>query len=205
MGEKKKRPPLGILDILDITIGRVSDSDSTQPGKRKRSWGATMMLFFAIPAFTLVGAVAFSVVYSSVRTPTTVAAGAVKRTTARKGKKTKPVRTPQAGKLPNYIDWPIICLAGLLLCVGVAFALIRREQDLHRALKIGNMAAQIKNGSSGTVSGETHSFLESTIQSVVGKVTGHPPEKPESLPAADEPQIEEPDEWAERRKQQGGT
>lgn len=199
---KPEKPTRGLLDYIDITIGRVSDSDSTQPGKRKRSWGATVMLLCAIPAFVLVLAVAFATVYSSIRTPT-VAVSTPKKSVGKGGKpvKTKPIKIPSVGKATNYIDWPIVGLAALILCVGVAFALIRREQDLKRALKIGTMAAEIKNGSSsGTMSNETHNFLETTIQSALSKVTGDTVKEPELPGKTEEPVIAEPDEWAERKK-----
>lgn len=209
MKKEHTKPAMGILDVLDIVVGRISDSDSTLPGLRKRSWGATVMLLCMIPAFTLVGAVAFAVVYSTVKTPiTTVSTPATTSTTTNGIKvtkliKTKPVRVSTPDKLPNYIGWPIVILAGLILCVGVAFALFRREQDLNRALKLGGMAAEIRNGTSGTVSTETNRFLETTLQNVVSKVTGVAPVT--TTVGVEDPVIAEPDEWAERRKQQGGS
>jgi len=207
-GKKYDGPKRGILDLLDIIVGRVSDSDSSQPGKRKRSWGATVMFFCMIPAFTLVFAVAFQVVYSSVRTPAVVSDQG-KTTTGSTGKKTKTHKVSIASP-PNYIGWPIVALAGGILLLGAAFALIRREQDLTRALQIGGMVAEVKNGTSG-LSSSTHSVLEETLQSAISKVTGVETKngksdaaKPSETAPADPSEIPiEPisEEWAERQKQ----
>lgn len=200
MAPKYTGPKRGILDLLDIVMGRVSDSDSSQPGKRKRSWGATVMFYCMIPAFSLVFAVTFQVVYSSVRTPAVILDQG-KTTSGVAGKKTKTHKVTVAAP-PNYIGWPIVALAGGILLLGAAFALIRREQDLTRALQIGGMVAEVKNGTSG-LSSTTHNMLEETLQSAISKVSGVETKSPSTAPADPNDIPIEPisDEWAERKKQ----
>jgi len=187
----------GLLDLLDILVGRVSDSDSTQPGLRKRSWGATVMLFCLIPAYTLVFAVAFQVVYSTVRTPAVVSAQN-KNTTTATGKKTRSKSVKIASPL-NYIDWPIIALAGGIMLIGVGFALVRREQDLTRALQITGAVAEIKNGTSN-LSAATHTALEETLQQSICKVTGGSPTQVAPSDPDDIPIAPIADEWLDRQK-----
>jgi hypothetical protein len=203
MSKKKKKKELphtrGLLDWIDIILGRFSDSDSSQPGKRKRSWGATIMFWCMIPAFTLVFAKSFQLVYSTIKTPTVSISKNVKKATP-KGRKGRPVKVPTASSAKSIIDWPIVSLAGLILLVGVAYSLLRRQQDLDRAIKLGRMVSEVKHGiapdgtsNGSSVSAETSSFLENTLKTVVGQVTG-------SAPPPD-PKVEMVDEWAERAKQ----
>ena len=189
-------PKRGILDLLDMLIGRVSDSDTTAPGKRKRSWGATFMMFCMLPAFLLVLAVSFQVVYSSVRAPAFVTDHGNTTKNQKTGTKTR-TRSVKVASPSNYIDWPIVTLAGLILVIGVGFALIRHEQDLTRALQIGGMVAEIKNGTSN-LSQSTHAVLEATLQDSITKVSGgdtKAPENPDDIPFAPIA-----DEWADRQK-----
>lgn len=202
MAKKYKGPKRGILDFLDMMVGRLSDSDTSNPGKRKRSWGATTMFFCMIPAFLLVFAVAFQVVYSSVRTPAIVSDHGKTTTSAKSGKRTRTRSVKVAGP-SNYIDWPIITLAGVILLIGAAFALIRREQDLTRALQIGGMVAEVKNGTSN-LSRATHTHLEETLTNAISKVTGHESNGIDAPETTDDVPIEPiAEEWADRQKNKG--
>lgn len=153
MSKKKNDPVRGFLDYLDITIGRVSDSDSNSPGKRKRSWGATVMFFCMIPATTLVFAVAFNIVIASmsirksVPAPASVSSKAAPKKRRAKVVVSKPLNFPK----PISVEWPIVGLASLILIVGVSFSLFRRKQDLDRAIQLGRMVSEVKHGIQETV------------------------------------------------------
>lgn len=141
----KERPTRGFLDYVDISLGRVSDSDSSDPGKRKRSWGATVMLFCMIPAFTLVFAVAFNIIVASLSIQHTA-----KKATVTSKAKVKSRRSSSRSLVsfpkPVSIEWPIVTLASLILVVGVCFSLFRRKQDLDRAIQLGKMVTEVKHG-----------------------------------------------------------
>ena len=141
----KDQPTKGLLDYIDITLGRVSDSDSNDPGKRKRSWGATVMLFCMIPAFTLVFAVAFNIIVASISikyTAKQVSVTSTKKVKSKRSSRRSSVSFPK----PVSIEWPIVALASLILLVGVSFSLFRRKQDLDRAIQLGKMVSQVKHG-----------------------------------------------------------
>lgn len=166
----KEKPTRGFLDYVDITIGRVSDSDSSNPGKRKRSWGATVMLFCMIPAFTLVFAVAFNIVVASLTIKKAVKA---ETTSTSKVKTRRPSRSVAKTAIsfprPISIEWPIVALASLILLVGVSFSLFRRKQDLERAIQLGQMVADVSHGTK-TFSEALPSSVKSMYDSAKSKI-----------------------------------
>tara|TARA_Y100001938_G_C8014506_1_gene391847 strand:+ start:419 stop:943 length:525 start_codon:yes stop_codon:yes gene_type:complete len=169
----KEKPTRGLLDYIDITIGRVSDSDSSNPGKRKRSWGATVMFFCMIPSFTLVLAVAFNVFISSL----SLQKAAKKAPTTKIAVKTKrraPKVTVATFPKPVSIEWPIVVLASLIMLIGVSFSLFRRKQDLDRAIQLGKMVAEVKHGVEDTVKNlpSSVSTMYQTAKSKIGSEEG---------------------------------
>jgi len=164
--KKKEAPVRGLLDYLDITIGRVSDSDASTPGKRKRSWGATVMLFCMLPAFTLVFSVAFNLVFTSVSIKKELKASIKPVATKTRRVRSSPVTFPK----PVTIEWPIVFLASLILLVGVAFSLFRRKQDLDRAIQLGKMISEVKHGTDGVLSKPLPDVVKSMYEKATSKI-----------------------------------
>lgn len=177
MEVNKEKPTWGILDYFDVVVGRFSKSDSTGPGKRRRSWSATVFFWLALPSFFLVGSVSFRVVYSTIKAPVVSSVQKSAKKGSKAGRRTKDALRKLTGGLQippsGYLGWPETFLAALLFLTGFVFTILSSEQDLKRAERLGSMIVDIRAG--GHVSSATQSTLESNLLSLTGRLTGTTP------------------------------
>jgi ABC-type Fe3+ transport system permease subunit len=150
---------LGLLDRLDILLGRFSDSDSPT-GHRRRSWGATVLFWCCVPMVVLVLSLSVSLVVSSFcerpSSPTTKPVAKTQATLAKK-----------QGVTLDVGPWPFAG-CGLLVLIGAAFALLRREQDFARFKEAAQVLSQFAG--KGTVPPSVVSAFTATAS----KITGEP-------------------------------
>lgn len=182
MSKETQSPTNGILDYLDIAIGRLSKSDSTGPGKRVRSWSATIFFFLALPSFVLVGSVAFRIVYSTVKAPVVKqelidGASPSKKSSKLVKRLTGGIHVPKSG----YLGWSETILAIVLFAAGLLFMIISNEQDLKRAKEIGTLLISI--GEKRDVSDHAKSAIEGTLVEQLKKLSGADVDK--TPPASD--------------------
>lgn len=174
----KERATWGLLDYIDIVVGRLSKSDTTGEGKRKRSWSATVLFWCLLPSIILLFSVCFRVVYSTVRAPTVSVEArssnnTKKRGTAKGQKQPVLVKKLLGGiQLPEsgYLGWPEVLLAVFLALLGFTFSVMSNEHDMKRVERLGSLVAAVKHGDK--TSPETISFLEKSLKEVTSKVTG---------------------------------
>lgn len=161
---------LGILDRLDILLGRFSDSDSAS-GHRRRSWGATVLFWCSLPTVCLVCALSVSLVVSSLCAVTNQA-------TTKPAAKTQVTLAKKQGASLDIGPWPWAGCA-LLVLVGASFALLRREQDFARFKEAAIvLSAFSSNGTKPPAS------VLSAFSGTASKITGEP------IPAQDIEEME---------------
>jgi len=174
---QRDKPRLGLLDVLDIGIGRLSDSDTTN-GQRVRSFGQTVMFWMMLPLVLLVLSHAVGIVIIASSTNPTISLSSVilygrclKRAKTPKDRALCKRPSPSKGvkasaKLLDGGMWPWIG-AIVLAAMGFAFALIRRTQDFNRAKELGAMyVAATSNGK------KVPDFLMTAWSASVTKLSG---------------------------------
>lgn len=182
MSRKDKKITWGLLDYLDVFLGKVSCSDGVN-GTRKRSYGATALVLFSIPLSFLVVAYGVSIIrVPKSRVSTTVVNSSSKCISKRgrervaclrsaKGTKKTPVG---ASKGVGSESWPWIG-AIVMFLTGVLISLIRRKQDLDRFLTIADKVIEVqKQGSTAP------DLLTDALSASVSKVAPLGPRKDNS-------------------------
>lgn len=139
--EKKKAPTLGVLDYLDIMLGRLSSRTSTD-GARIRSWGVTFCILMNIPAFVLVLAFSASIIISAMSTRNHVPrkmvsaymACVAKVKDVKQIKKCPQVKASSGARLTDkafsFGSWPWVCVM-FLSGLGFIAMIIRNKDDIH--------------------------------------------------------------------------
>ena len=125
---EKKKTTKGVLDYLDIFVGRLSDSDQAGGG-RKRSFGVTFCTLMQIPLLLYITAVAYALVFRDLPVV--------------KGKKVAFV----------FGGWPIVGLCIFASLLGFVVMTFRREQDYKKLKGMSEVAIEWQKASSGKSSG----------------------------------------------------
>jgi hypothetical protein len=169
----KKKPTKGLLDYFDIALGRMSDSDSTKPGLRKRSWGTTFLFLCLLPALCLAGAVSISMVMGvwMQRTPIKKKVSTVKKKGSRLSRLRSKKSSSPALNVKLDIGWPPVALVLGILLVGVFFKISRSKEERETAKMLGELYVSSKTG------GVSEDKILPFLQDAMTKVTpnGKPP------------------------------
>lgn len=170
---QKRATTMGILDYLDRFLGRFSDSDSPN-GKRKRSWGATVLFWCCMPLVIHSLSVSTAIVIQAAKKPAIVKKADKANAKTTTVTATTPTPAPANGSKWNWFAEMFLAAMGLLFC------LLRRHQDFtHFKEMLGSMSAFVTGGN------KIPPVVESAFSAVTAKLTG---DKPSLVPEKPTPQ-----------------
>jgi hypothetical protein len=126
---------LGILDQIDLRLGRFSDSDGS--GKRRRSFGATTLFWLCLPMIFLIGCVGVATIISALSgrplVPKELIESYNKCLAVAKKKAMCKLPAVTSGKTSKVeLGWGPWAGAALLVVIGFLLFIWRRKQDFER-------------------------------------------------------------------------
>lgn len=147
---KKNKATKGLLDYLDIFMGRLSDSDQAGGG-RKRSFGVTFCTLMQIPLFVYISAVSYALMFRQL-----------------------PV---VKGKMVSlaFGGWPVVGLCIFSSLLGFIVMTFRREQDFKKLKGMSEVAIEWQRASLGkSGSSEIEKHLGGILSHLGSKEAGEP-------------------------------